>query len=183
MQIRHSYSIGSIVPFSSSTTFTSTNKNKDSSKCISYRPGPHFLTCKYNLVSPTGACALSEWTGAFPSARSWESLHPLLRGRSSFRFPRCLRLTVTSSGLVLKGSPTSNNTDDWKESSACLYWGELRDGTTGYGVFVVFLRGVQGTEMVCGSKSCASRCESIREVRLCLRVHTAAAAAARWSQM
>lgn len=103
MQIRHSYSIGSIVPFSSSTTFTSTNENKDSSKCISYRPGPHFLTCKYNFVSPTG---VSGWKGAFPWARWRESLHPLLREGDGgtgtlvpFASPRC---------LVLKGSPTSN---------------------------------------------------------------------------
>lgn len=109
MQIRHSYSIGSIVPFSSSTTFTSTNKNKDSSKCISYRPGPRFLTCKNNSVSPTGVCLLSAWTGAFPSAPSWESLPPLLRGRSSLRFFRApFAKTETGGSWVLKGLPTSS---------------------------------------------------------------------------
>lgn len=140
MQIRHSYSIGSIVPFSSSTTFTSTNENKDSSECISYRPGPHFLTCKYGGAGP-------RWGAARCRGRPRAGdVRPLA---ATPRRPDPARVTDIK------------HTHSWKDSSACLYWSELRDGTTGYGVFGVFLRGVQGTEMVCGS----------RVLRVPLRVH------------
>lgn len=64
MQIRHSYSIGSIVPFSSSTTLTTTDKTKTAANArISYRPGLHFLTCKYSLVSPTEMWESSAFEG------------------------------------------------------------------------------------------------------------------------
>lgn len=151
MQIRHSYSIGSIVPFSSSTTFTSTNENKDSSECISYRPGPHSLTCKYDCAGPAGRgpCRASEGGDVRPPA-------------------------VTPQRLDSARITNIKHTHGWKESSACLYWSELRDGTTGYGVFGVFLRGVQGTEMVYGSRVLRVPLLSIiREVSLCRRVHTA----------
>lgn len=64
MQIRHSYSIGSIVPFSSSTTLTTTDKTKTAANArISYRPVLHFLTCKYSLVSPTEMWESSAFEG------------------------------------------------------------------------------------------------------------------------
>lgn len=66
------------------------------------------------------------------------------------------------------------HTHSWKEASGT--GASYGMGLQATGVFVVFLRGVQGTEMVCGSKflRVPPPCESFkREVRLCLRVHTA----------
>lgn len=133
MQIRHSYSIGSIVPFSSSTTFTSTNKNKDSSKCISYRPGPPFLTlrvqfCESHWLSGGGRELLHQRAGGSLPTRC-------CRDDGPSRFPRCLTDDRHQQQLGCERITNIKHTDGWKESSACLYWGELRDGTTGYGGF------------------------------------------------
>lgn len=122
MQIRHSYSIGSIVPFSSSTTLTTTDKTKTAANArISYRPGLHFLTCKYGLVSPTEmwkssafegfkqnvvSCARSGWTAAF--ARRTRGV-PLFHRCRTFIF--CFTqfaTTETTAAWFLTVSPTSN---------------------------------------------------------------------------
>lgn len=104
MQIRHSYSIGSIVPFSSSTTFTTTGKTKTAANArISYRPGLHFLTLRVQFseshwnveifsirgfLTNIWSCAHSVWTAAHcahgvppstPAERSSFSLHILQR--------------------------------------------------------------------------------------------------------
>lgn len=72
-------------------------------------------------------------------------------------------MTESSSSLVLQGSPTSNTPTAGKNLQLACTGASYGMGLQATGVFIVFLRGDQGTEMVCGSKSCASRCESNRE--------------------
>lgn len=110
----------------------------------------HWRLC---VLSLDGSFSISVLVGVSPSAAA---------GTVVLSLSALLVMTEASRRLVLKGSPTPNTSTTGKNLQlACS--GASGDGTTGYGVFVVFLRGVQGTEMVCGSKSCASRCESIRE--------------------
>lgn len=146
MQIRHSYSIGSIVPFTSSTTFTTTDKTKTAANArISYRPGLHFLTCKYNFleshwnaeifniwVFQTKHCKLCAFRmdGSFRSLRSWCPLRSTTAEHSSF-----LLYTICNDGnhssLILTVSPTSNTLTAVKiQPLACT--GALREWTTGY---------------------------------------------------
>lgn len=140
MQIRHSYSIGSIVPISSSTTFTTTEKTKTAANArISYRPGLHFLTRKYNLVSPTVlwknsafegfqhnvlSCAHSRWTAAF--ARCTCGV-PFVHPGETFIF--CFTHFCNDrnhSSLILTVSPTSNTLTAVKIQPTCLYWSITR---------------------------------------------------------
>lgn len=91
MQIRHSYSIGSIVPFSRSTTLTTTDKNKDSSECthilqawptfpdlqIQFSESPLKYSAFEGFTQNVGTlCAFRMDSGCAPAARL-ASLRPL----------------------------------------------------------------------------------------------------------
>lgn len=146
MQIRHSYSIGSIVPFSSSTTFTTTDKNKDSSECTHIlQAWPTFpdLQVQFSeshwnveIFSIWGFsnktllnCARSGWTAAFARCTHGVPLS-IAAGHSSFCFTQFCN-DRNHSSLILKGSPTSNTLTAVKfQPLACT--GALREWTTGY---------------------------------------------------
>ncbi len=152
MQIRHSYSIGSIVPFSSSTTFTTTGKNKDSSKCT------HILQAWPTFPALQVQFSESHWNVEIFSIWGFQtkcfefvcvqdgqqlsltalvvSLCPPLQDIHLMLYTFCNNRNHSS--LILTVSPTSNTLTAVKTQP--LAWSRLQ-------AFAVFLRDFQGTEM------------------------------------